>query len=534
MYKILESFNAVANEGRFKDLHTELEELEPEIMRLKTAYMDKGMEPEEAQDMACEKLGCDPEMFDEYLTMKFDELDEAEVDENAFNQAAAAAARAGKKEFEFGGKTHKTTMDKTTAHKLDDDVQTEGRLKDQMIGDSEKMTKKEFAKKYGKEAAEEMFDESVNEAEGTIVFHAEDGGIGITVGGKPVGWAGHPKELAKKLSSMGVDKDTPMFHSSDVDFASEEGFDSDDGAHDMIDSALEMMGLSESNCKRMEESNNKDEGEYDREGEMADNQLNTVHDAAQELQDIIDADDNLPEWVQSKITKAMDYLDTARDYMKSKEDDHEELDAPAGDASVDEARDTHCSDKCCGSDTKAEDCTCPPDCKHCNCNAKMDETTTAGSVAPSTDAKPSGNFGKSVYENAFAEKLNESMNVNYSSSTEGGDSMTVTATDEHVSALAAMLKNAGMGSPSYSKVEVDDEVEEVDEELANAPNEKVQSTDFMQNTIAGGINGPKVQVNPNNPGDNPMAMKNLGKSGSGQVNLGEQTSKLWDLYKEFK
>ena len=33
------------------------------------------------------------------------------------------------------------------------------------------------------------------------------------------------------------------------------------------------------------------------------------------------------------------------------------------------AKDTHCSDKCCGSDVKAEDCTCPPTCKHCNCNA---------------------------------------------------------------------------------------------------------------------------------------------------------------------
>ena len=36
---------------------------------------------------------------------------------------------------------------------------------------------------------------------------------------------------------------------------------------------------------------------------------------------------------------------------------------------LDEARDTHCSDKCCGSDVKAEDCTCSPDCPHCNCNA---------------------------------------------------------------------------------------------------------------------------------------------------------------------
>ena len=48
--------------------------------------------------------------------------EEAELDENAFNQAAAAAARAGKDSFEFNGKTYKTKMDKSTAHKLDDDL----------------------------------------------------------------------------------------------------------------------------------------------------------------------------------------------------------------------------------------------------------------------------------------------------------------------------------------------------------------------------------------------------------------------------
>ncbi len=58
-------------------------------------------------------------------------------------------------------------------------------------------------------------------------------------------------------------------------------------------------------------------GEYDREGDMAKDQLRTVNDAAKELYSIIQADENLPEWVQAKITKAMDYLDTARDYMKS-------------------------------------------------------------------------------------------------------------------------------------------------------------------------------------------------------------------------
>lgn len=59
------------------------------------------------------------------------------------------------------------------------------------------------------------------------------------------------------------------------------------------------------------------QGEYDREGDMAKDQLRTVNDAAKELYSIIAADENLPEWVQAKITKAMDYLDTARDYMKA-------------------------------------------------------------------------------------------------------------------------------------------------------------------------------------------------------------------------
>jgi hypothetical protein len=58
-------------------------------------------------------------------------------------------------------------------------------------------------------------------------------------------------------------------------------------------------------------------GEYDREGDMAKDQLRTIDDAAEELYSILDANENLPEWVQKKITLAVDYIDTARDYMKS-------------------------------------------------------------------------------------------------------------------------------------------------------------------------------------------------------------------------
>ena len=40
--------------------------------------------------------------------------------------------------------------------------------------------------------------------------------------------------------------------------------------------------------------------------------------------DCVDGDENLPEWVQAKITKAVDYLDSARDYMSSKDETEEE------------------------------------------------------------------------------------------------------------------------------------------------------------------------------------------------------------------
>ena len=59
-----------------------------------------------------------------------------------------------------------------------------------------------------------------------------------------------------------------------------------------------------------------DRGEYDYEGDQARDQLRTIVRAARRLNGIIDDDDNLPEWVQMKITKASDYIDTAADYMQ--------------------------------------------------------------------------------------------------------------------------------------------------------------------------------------------------------------------------
>jgi hypothetical protein len=76
-------------------------------------------------------------------------------------------------------------------------------------------------------------------------------------------------------------------------------------------------------CKKIGEDHSEDPedpenySEYDNEGDMAKDDLRTINDAAQELYDILDSDDNLPEWVQAKITKAVDYIDTVRDYTKA-------------------------------------------------------------------------------------------------------------------------------------------------------------------------------------------------------------------------
>ena len=61
----------------------------------------------------------------------------------------------------------------------------------------------------------------------------------------------------------------------------------------------------------------KDEQEYGYEGDMALNQLATLIRCADMIKELLKPDTDLPEWVQSKITLATDYIQTAADYMYS-------------------------------------------------------------------------------------------------------------------------------------------------------------------------------------------------------------------------
>lgn len=127
--------------------------------------------------------------------------------------------------------------------------------------------------------------------------------------------------------------------------------------------------------------------EKDHEVQMARADLYKIAKYAIKLHDMlkgVSEAEGIEGWMQSKITKAADYMGSVYhtlDYDQVSENKKfkgsltkEQKSAYKSSLSTKlsekkETKDTHCSDKCCGSDVKAEDCTCPPTCKHCNCNA---------------------------------------------------------------------------------------------------------------------------------------------------------------------
>jgi hypothetical protein len=376
-----------------------------------------------------------------------------------------------------------------------------------------------------------------------------------------------------------------------------------------------------------------DKDEYDEEGEMAQSQARTIEDAAQELQSILDADENLPEWVQKKISLAMDYIDTARDYLvanrpqeqgmeesalqaylgkkkygeagmkalqqagregaskekmasiRAKHDKLDEVDldekavsraqrAAAGIARAAQKGDIPKSELRGASKemarmpagelkkfAKTKEKSLPQKVKK---DESVEETTVAGSVAPSMEA-PKGKkggmiFGKGVYEGRLEESyksrletmLTEGMSINMSVGEDGRKNLSVSATDDDAVKLAQILKLAGMkqargyddACPTCGAGRGMCEHEMVEEaDLANSADDTVYAdTDYMTQTLAGGLNGPKLQVNPNNPADNPLSMRKLGQHSSSSLNLGSEADnlkeeterRLMDLYKEFQ
>lgn len=71
--------------------------------------------------------------------------------------------------------------------------------------------------------------------------------------------------------------------------------------------------------------------EYDYEGRMMKDQISTIRDCLDELVPTLNDCDNLPEWVQSKITLATNYIETVKNYMKNHNKEHAENHADEND-----------------------------------------------------------------------------------------------------------------------------------------------------------------------------------------------------------
>jgi hypothetical protein len=147
---------------------------------------------------------------------------------------------------------------------------------------------------------------------------------------------------------------------------------------------------------------------------------------------------------------------------------------------------------------------------------KKEKTEEAGGTGTPTASSGFG-YGKGIYdslnrdvENAINEsmqQLSESMSINMSDSSEGGKSLTITATDEDALKLATLLKSAGLGSGDTGGHEehghesetcetcgstdcgcgdVHAELEEVSQNHPDYPTDTETSHDAMQ--YSGGLN----------------------------------------------
>jgi hypothetical protein len=196
---------------------------------------------------------------------------------------------------------------------------------------------------------------------------------------------------------------------------------------------------------------------------------------------------------------------------------------------------------------------------------EVEETTVAGSVAPAVAAdapkkkKGAIQFGKGIYENQLKESfdaklkniLSEGMSMNLSVGEDGRKNLTLTATDEDADRLAQIIRLAGMEQAHSFKPaceacgQAECGCEAVSEgDYGNSPEVVTANSDMMVNGLSGGLNGPKQQSNPNNPGDNPIAMSRLGQHSSPTLNLGIQKDEkeineevergLRELYKRYR
>jgi hypothetical protein len=265
-----------------------------------------------------------------------------------------------------------------------------------------------------------------------------------------------------------------------------------------------------------------DQGEYDQEGDMAKDDIKTIVRHAQALSKVLGDDDNLPEWVQSKLAKIEGMMISIDEYMQNQAGDDDGEEEPIAEKAVSKqqqkfmgmAHAMQKGEKIKGASKelkkvaktmKPKDTEDFAKTKHKGLPDKVkskkkeedveESTTSAGSVATSTATTGSkgGVFGKGIYDSMNRELENmiaESMSINMSDSTEGGKSLTVTATDEDAMKLAMMLKSAGVGGHDHDMHS--GMAEAVDENSPDWPTNTEQADSNFG--YSGGLNKPKTDV----------------------------------------
>jgi hypothetical protein len=403
------------------------------------------------------------------IRAKHDKMDEAEMDEgNEFSGALARAKASGASEFEVDGKKYQVTSEGFKEL----DAYMAKREKEKGTG---KFDKKQISTGTVYTRRHEEEDEDDEDAP------ASKGGAPKKKGRKEVG-AGKGKKIGAK--SRGTSK-----------LASKGSIAEDD--------SIALV----------------DKGEYDREGDMAKEQLTTIELAAKELASILSDDENLPEWVQSKITKAMDYVDTARDYMIATKDDRNNDVMAEKAVSKNQAVSARIARAVQKGEAEAEPGTASAE------MAKMEpkelkkfaKTDTKGlpKKVKEADAEPKAKktggieFGKGVYEsinsrveNMIAEGMNVSVNMSTNEHGELTKNITVSAEGDEAESLAQLLNLAGMKSSSCGCGQTPCGCSQMEESYGdtepteNAPDypteqETIGSDDEFLRRFAGGLNKPK-------------------------------------------
>jgi hypothetical protein len=223
-----------------------------------------------------------------------------------------ATAKQSVSKIKNSGKTH--------AHKIQAAIAMEQRAK-VMGKSSEAAVFRSFINSM-KEKTKEMNEEGLRDWFGKS--KSKDGKPGwVQSDGSPCanepGETKTPKCFSRaKLASMSK---------SEIDSAVRRKRKEDSGQPDKLNAAKPTYVSTDSPTKKMKEEFFKENHkaiasgkEKDEEGYMASTEMDIIDSAVKKLRKIIKkGDSQLPAWVQSKITKAADYIDTAADYLDSNE-----------------------------------------------------------------------------------------------------------------------------------------------------------------------------------------------------------------------